>query len=187
MHSIKFEILILTLLGGVIFGLAHWFNDLIFSLFEFSDHVNWIYLPAFLRLANVLILGPLFGSISTAVGVWLICFFQNDLLSVALLNSLAGILGPLLSFRVFTIFKGRAAQISFIQDLLILAAIYSVMNALTHHLAWAIGEPEEFLSISQIPIMIFGDFIGACLGALLFSAIANNSKILNFVKKRAED
>ena len=187
MRKINYEVLLLTLLGGVLYGLAHYINNWIFKLIEFSGHVNWIYLPAFLRLANVLVLGPVFGSVATTAGVCLICFFQNSLLSVTLLNTLASILGPLISFRVFKVFKGREVSISQIRDLITLAVIYSVMNALAHHIAWAIVEPDQFLSISQLPIMIFGDLMGALLGATLFSALVNQPGILSFVKKRADE
>jgi len=187
MPRVKYEIIILTVLGGILYGFSHYLNNWVFKLIEFSGHVNWIYLPAFLRLANVLILGSVFGSISTALGVWIICFFQGNFLVVTLLNSLASVLGPLISFRIFKIFTGREVYISHLRDLLVLAAIYSVMNALIHHLAWVLVEPDQFLSVSQIPIMIVGDLSGACLGAVLFVALANHSGILDFVKKRAID
>jgi len=184
MKRFKFEIVFLTLLGAAFYWLIHDFNDWVFKLSEFSAHVNWIYLPAFLRLANVLVLGPLFGSVATALGVCLICFFQGDPLLVLVLNSLAAALGPLVSLYIFKIFKGREVHISVLSDLLLLVAIYSVMNALAHHSAWAIVDPDQFLSVSQLPIMVVGDFTGACLGAILFSALVHRLGILNFVKQR---
>ena len=184
MPRVKYEIFLLTLLGGVLYGFSHYLNNWIFKLVEFSGHVNWIYLPAFLRLANVLILGPVFGSMATAIGVSIICLVQGDPLVVTALKSLASVLGPLISFQIFKIFTGREVYISHLRDLLVLAAIYSVLNALIHHIAWALVEPDQFLSVSQLPIMIIGDLVGACLGALLFVALANRLGILDFVKKR---
>ncbi len=186
MQRIKFEILIMTLLTGVTYALAHAFNGFIFKLLEFSNHISWIYLPAFLRLANVLILGSLFGSVATAIGVIIICFFNNDPVDVTVLNAAASVIGPLISFQIFKVLKGREVYITELRDLLVLTFIYSFINALTHHLAWALVEPDQFLSISQLPIMIVGDLVGASLGALLFAVIANNPVVIDFVKKRAD-
>ena len=185
MQRVKFEILILTLLTGVTYALAHTFNGFIFRLFEFSNHISWIYLPAFLRLANVLILGSLFGSAATAIGVIIICLFGRDTVDVTTLNTAASVIGPLISFQIFKILRGREVYITQLRDLFVLTVIYSFINALTHHLAWALVEPDQFLSVSQLPIMIVGDLVGASLGAILFAAIANNAVIMDFVKKRA--
>jgi hypothetical protein len=187
MQKIKLEILLLTLLAGVIYPGAHFFNNWLFKLIEFTGHVNWIYLPAFLRLANVLVLGPVYGSVATSMGVFFICYVNQDAASVAILNALASVAGPLISLRIFAIFKHRPIEISQLRDLIIVAAIYAVMNALTHHIAWAMVEPDQLLSTTQIPIMMAGDFAGACLGALLFAALVNYTGILSFIQKRADE
>jgi len=185
MQKIKLEVLLLTLFAGLLYPAAHFFNDWLFKLIEFTRHVNWIYLPAFLRLANVLVLGSIYGSLATGIGVCVICCIYDNAANVTILNAFASAAGPLISLYVFTIFKHRPIEIAQLRDLIWVAAIYAVMNALTHHIAWAIVEPNELLSTTQIPIMVAGDFAGACLGALLFAALINHTGLLKVIKKRA--
>lgn len=182
-HS-KLEILYLTLIAAVLYCCLHWLNFWVFKQIEFSDHVNWIYLPAFLRLANVLILDTLFGSIATGLGVCLICAFQELTVMVMLPNALASVLSPLFALIIFKIFKHRGVSLHCIRDLIVLALIYALMNTLTHHIAWALVEPEELMNTTQIPIMFFGDLTGACIGAILFAAAANSSGLKEIIKKR---
>ena len=114
-----------------------------------------------------------------------ICCIYDNAANVTILNALASAAGPLISLYVFTIFKHRPIEITQLRDLIWVAAIYAVMNALTHHIAWAIVEPDQLLSTTQIPIMMAGDFAGACLGALLFAALINHTGLLKVIKKRA--
>ena len=52
-----FETTALTLISAVLFvGFFH-LNDLIFSIFEYSDGISWVFLPAGFRVILVLIMG----------------------------------------------------------------------------------------------------------------------------------
>jgi len=184
--SSRLEISVLTILFALLFWATHDFNEWLFRWFEFSIHVNWIYLPAFLRLTNVLVLGPIWGSAATGLGVCMIAGLNGNSPDVILVNALASIFSPLLSVFIFKLLFNRRVEISQVKDLLILACFYALMNAITHHLAWALEEPEQLLSIRQVPIMFAGDLIGACLGSLIFTALIKQSGLFELIKKRAQ-
>jgi hypothetical protein len=187
MSSIKPEVLILTILAALGYASVHVFNSWAFQAFELTSHVNWIYLPAFLRLANVIVLGSAFGSLATGLGVCTLYFIYSGTASVLIMNCLASVMSPLLAFFIFRIFAGRDVLISSLRDLLILNLIYAGMNSITHHLAWVIVDPEQLMSFDQVPVMFLGDFFGACLGAYLFTLIADKLGLISYVKRRAKD
>lgn len=53
---------------GLLFPVVHSANGWLFSFIELTPNVSWIYLPAFLRLLNVLVLGKLKGTLATLLG-----------------------------------------------------------------------------------------------------------------------
>ena len=62
-----FEIF-LTLLSALSYPLIHVANGWIFSSLEITPNVGLIYLPAFIRMLNVLVLGKVKGTLATALG-----------------------------------------------------------------------------------------------------------------------
>jgi hypothetical protein len=187
MPNIKIEVFILTILASLGYTSAHLFNAWAFQVTELTSHVNWIYLPAFLRLANVIVLGSVFGSLATGLGVCTLYFFYPVTLTVLIMNCLASMMSPLLAFFIFRICARRDVLISSIRDLLILNFIYAVMNAITHHLAWIIVDPDQLMRVDQVPVMFLGDFFGACLGACLFTLIADKLGLISYAEQRAKD
>jgi len=67
---------LLVIIFSVIYPLVHIANGWIFSFVEISPHISLIYLPAFLRLANVLILGRRHGSLATLLGGLLLMWYS---------------------------------------------------------------------------------------------------------------
>ena len=51
-----------------LFPVVHIANGWLFKFAEITPHISLIYLPAFLRLANVLVLGPRNGTLATLLG-----------------------------------------------------------------------------------------------------------------------
>ena len=49
-------------------------NELLFTRLEFARGINWIYLPAGMRLLCILLFAEA-GAIGLLIASWLICFF----------------------------------------------------------------------------------------------------------------
>lgn len=178
-----------VVIGGVaavLFPLVHVFNGWAFDAFEFSHHISLIYLPAFLRLANVLVLGQAWGTLTTALGGVLLAIWNNNLTWVEGMNVLASATSGWLSVWLFQIIKERPVRLLEMKDLLQLVMLYALMNALLNHVAWTLVEQDALITFHQLPMMVIGDFLGAMLGALLFSWGAKKLKLDQLARKRAQ-
>jgi hypothetical protein len=180
------EQVVIVAAAAVLFPLAHVFNRWAFEHVEFSHHISLIYLPAFLRLANVLVLGQAWGTLSTALGGILLALWNNNVTWVEGMNVLASSTSGLLSVWLFQIIKERSVRLLEMKDLLQLAMLYALMNALLNHVAWTLVEQDALITVHQLPMMVIGDFLGAMLGALLFSWGAKKLKLDQLARKRAQ-
>ena len=150
---------------GLAYPLLHVANAAVFQFAEVSPHIGLIYLPAFLRLFNVLVLGPRDGTLATLLGGALLMRHFNDSTLVGLLNILCSAGGPLIALALFKLYFKRAHELSSLRDLTVLTLIYAPANALLHHLMWSLLAPEQLASPSQVLWMVVGDLMGALLGA----------------------
>ena len=170
-----------------LFAGAHLFNGWVFQQFELSVNISWVYLPAFLRVAYVLVLGPVWGFSTIFLGSLLLSNDFDDKLLHNITNSLASALGPVLALGLFRLMKERAFQISRLSDLVQMCLLYALLNALLHHVAWSYNQPYQFLSPDQLPIMVIGDLTGAVLGAVLFTAVMRRLKLYDVVARLSQD
>ena len=178
-----------VVIGGaaaVLFPLVHIFNDWAFDVFEFSRHINLIYLPAFLRLANVLVLGQAWGTLTTAVGGALLAAWNNNVTWVEGMNVLASSTSGLVSVWLFQIIKERPVRLLDLKDLVQLVLLYALANALLNHVAWTLVEQDALITVHQLPMMVVGDFLGAMLGALLFNWVVRKLKLDQLARNRAK-
>ncbi len=180
------EQVVIVAAAAVLFPLVHLFNRWAFEYVEFSHHISLIYLPAFLRLANVLVLGQAWGTLSTALGGILLALWNNNVTWVEGMNVLASSTSGLLSVWLFQIIKERPVRLLEMKDLLQLVLLYALMNALLNHVAWSLVEQDALIIVHQLPMMVIGDFLGAMLGALLFSWGAKKLKLDQLARKRAQ-
>jgi hypothetical protein len=180
------EQVVIGVVASVLFPLVHLFNDWAFDVFEFSHHISLVYLPAFLRLANVLVLGQAWGTLTTALGGVLLAAWNNNMTWVEGMNVLASSTSGLLSVWLFQIIKERPVRLLDLKDLLQLVLLYALMNALLNHVAWSLVEQDALITVHQLPMMVIGDFLGAMLGALLFSWGAKKLKLDQLARKRAQ-
>jgi Na+-translocating ferredoxin:NAD+ oxidoreductase RnfA subunit len=169
------------------FAGAHLLNGWVFQQFELSVHISWVYLPAFLRVAYVLVLGPVWGFSTIFLGSLLLSSDFDELLLHNITNSVASALGPVLALGLFRLLKERALQLSRMSDLVQMCLLYALLNALLHHVAWSYNQPHQFLSPNQLPIMVIGDLTGAVLGALLFTAIMRRLRLYDVVARLSQD
>ncbi len=158
---------LLIILFAVIFPITHVVNGWVFKFAEIAPHIALVYLPAFLRLANVLVLGRLNGTIATLLGGMLLMGYFSETPRVAFLNSLCSAAGPLVALQLFKFHSKRHVELTSLTDLAWLTVIYAVSNAMLHHATWSVLDPSKLVEPVQVLWMIVGDISGALLGAYL--------------------
>ena len=176
----------LVLVAGVLYCAVHLLNGFLMKSLEISDHINFLYLPSFLRLINVLVLGLVWGSLGTALGGLLLCFWTQDSFVIALCNvgvsaSVAGL--AVLAMRVL---QQRQLSLTKLSDLLQLCLLYALLNALLHHLLWTTFDPTQIVNPNQVAYMVIGDLNGAILGALALRWLATHTQLVNLIRQRAQ-
>ena len=151
--------------SAVLFLLVFLANELIFSSarFEFMRGINWIYLPAGMRLLCTLLFGGA-GAIGILFASWITCvfyFFPDDPLR-SFAGGIASAAAPYLVYLLAQRLYGLRASLQNLnaQRLLLLALAYSVTSPLMHH-AWILLNGGSigpgFL------VMVVGDLAGTLL------------------------
>lgn len=138
----------LLILGlGILYPLIHTANSWLFSFAEISPNVGLVYLPAFLRLLNVLLLGKFKGTVAGLLGGLLLLLMDGDALTpLRLANILCSAAGPLLAVLLFEHWRHRQVNLVSLKDLGQVTLIYCLINALIHHFIWAMLAPQELRS-----------------------------------------
>ena len=164
---------------GIAFPLVHQMNSWMFSFAEITPSVGLVYLPAFLRLLNVLVLGKFKGTVAGLLGGALLLLLHpsEETLSIQLVNMLCSSAGPLLAVLTFERWRQHPVDLVSLKDLGIVTLIYCVANSLLHHFAWSMVAPHLLGTPQQMIWMFFGDLIGALIGAYLLKCGASRLKI----------
>lgn len=156
---------LLIIAFAILFPVVHIANGWLFKFAEITPHISLIYLPAFLRLSNVLILGPRNGTLATMLGGLLLMRTFND-------NSVAGLLdigcsafGPVVALFIFKTYTRRDVELTSLKDLAALTLIYAIANAVLHHLVWSVVDKSQLAEPVQVLWMVLGDIFGALIGA----------------------
>ncbi len=170
-----------------LFALTHLANAWLFDQLSLSSHISWIYLPAFLRVAYVLILGPVWGFSAIFLGSLLLGTGADETFVQALVNAGASALGPVLALGLFRLLKERPLQLAHLGDLIQLGLLYALLNAVVHHFCWAFQQPHQLMSVSQLPIMMVGDLLGALVGAYVFTLFVRRSGLYQLVERKSKD
>ena len=95
--------ILLILALAVLFPATHILSGWLFEFATLNENISLIYMPAFLRLFNLLILGPLFGTLATILGGLLLTTQFNEPLGIELLNVACSSAGPLMALIGFKI------------------------------------------------------------------------------------
>lgn len=170
--------LALILALAVLYPATHILNGWLFEFATINQNISLIYLPAFLRLINLLVLGPLYGTLTTVLGgLFLMGHFAQPL-NLAMLNIACSSAGPFLALMGFRIYFQRRVQLSNLRDLAVLTLVYCICNSLLHHAAWLVAKPGQAFNAQEAAWMFIGDLNGALLGAYLFKAM------IDFMEKR---
>jgi hypothetical protein len=172
-------------LAGVAFCASHLLNDWLFQAIAISDHISLIYLPAFFRLFNVLVLGLMWGTLGTAIGgVLLLAWTHDATLSISLLNMCVSAGVAAISVVLLQMLLRRRLSITRLNDLLLLSVLYALMNALMHHVLWTLVDPSQLLYPRQVFEMMLGDLGGAVLGAWLLRLLSRNTALIKLIRAR---
>lgn len=170
-----------------LFAATHLANAWLFEHLSLSNHISWVYLPAFLRVVYVLILGSWWGFMAIFMGSLALGGGLDENLFQALMNAGASGLGPVVALGLFKLLKERKLQLSRPSDLIQMCLLYALVNAVIHHFNWAYQQPDQLMSVSQLPIMIVGDLVGALLGALLFTLLMRRLGLFQVLERLAKD
>lgn len=156
----------LTFLSAVLFVGFFQFNGWIFSNFQYSDGVSWVFLPAGFRVILVLVLG-LPGALGLMLGSW---FIDRDLFggSNAILGFMNGVAGGMTPWLVMKLLQKRQwlnPQLHTLTapQLLNLTLIFAAVSAIAHQLVWLLLERPNL----NIWVDVWPMFVGNALGALL--------------------
>lgn len=149
----------------VMFGAALLINELLFKHLEFAEGINWIYLPAGVRLLATLLFAEA-GAIGLLAISWLYCFlilFPNDPVR-AFAGGILASAAPYLVYlgaRRWLDLRGSLANLAGWQ-VLACALAYSLASPLLHHVWFALYEGRDNL-LSSFAVMALGDLVGTVL------------------------
>lgn len=156
----------LALTSAALFVSFFVFNEWIFSSFQYSDGINWIFLPAGFRVILVLTMG-LPGAIGLMMGSWYIdsASMTNTAWFFPFINGVVSGFTPWLVMQ-FLIRQGwLAPQLGQItaSRLLQVTLIFSAASAMSDQLVWwSLEKPDANIWVDVWPM-----FVGNVLGALL--------------------
>lgn len=185
-HETLFVSALSACLTGVLFCATHLLNQWLFQTIEISAHINLVYLPAFIRVASVLVLGLMWGTLGTAIGGLLLLNWSPDAnLLIGLANLSVSASVAAVSVLVLQLLMQRRLSFTRLADLLQLSMLYALLNALIHHAVWSMLDPSQLLYPIQILEMVIGDVNGVVIGALLLRWASSRIKLTNRLRNRA--
>jgi len=153
----------LILVSTILFLAVFVANEVLFNStqFEFVRGVNWIYLPAGMRLLCTLAFGGA-GAIGVLIASWITCvfyFFPNDPLR-SFAGGIASAAAPYLVYKLAQNLYNLEPSLTNLSSkrLLLLALVYSLANPSLHHL-WLLlrGDPVDG---NGFFVMVIGDLLG---------------------------
>ena len=156
----------LALTSAVLFVSFFVFNEWIFSSFQYSDGINWIFLPAGFRVILVLTMG-LPGAIGLMLGSWYIdsASMTSTAWFFPFINGLVSGFTPWLVMQFLIRQRWLSPQLGQItaSRLLQVTIIFSAASAMSDQLVWwSLEKPDANIWVDVWPM-----FVGNALGALL--------------------
>ena len=141
-----------------------WVNDWLFRRLEFAPGINWVYLPAGMRLLCTLLFAEA-GAVGLLLVSWFVSFvyfFPNDP-ARAFVGGILATLAPWLVYRGARHVYGFQGSLGTLTPgrLLVLALVYSVASPLLHHLWFALRGQGDLLQ------GFFAMFVGDLAGTLI--------------------
>lgn len=149
---------------ALLFMVTLWVNESLFQALEFARGINFVYLPAGVRLLCTLLFGSA-GALGLLLVSWYVSFvhfFPNDP-ERAFVGGILGALAPWLTYLVARRFYGLQSSLRGLtaNALLALAVAYAVASPLLHHLWFATRGERDLLS--GFLAMFIGDLSGTLI------------------------
>jgi len=158
--------LMYVVISAFVYALLFYINSWITGELVFSLGVNWIYLPAGLRLFLTLIFG-LPGALGIALASALISYsgeLSSDLTICVGTGLISGFAPYLARIFVFSNVKLEADLSNMnLQKLLLCILIYALMSAGLHQYWYATVGLENTGSVNHFAVMAIGDVLGSIL------------------------
>lgn len=163
---------LMTITTMVLFVAMLAINEWLFTRFEFASGINWIYLPAGIRLLSTLLFAEA-GAIGLLLVSWLVSyfyFFPNDPVR-AFAGGILATLAPYLVYRFAQREYGMYASLANLtpKRLLFLIFIYSSASPLLHHIWFALQGKDNIFQ--GFLVMFIGDLSGTLLVIYTVKAI----------------
>jgi len=185
-YSISVEKVLLMLVSSLVYMSAHLANLWVFEFWEVTPNISWVYLPSFLRLANLLILGPMWGTCATALGGAELIFLSNQGFNgLAWMNVLASCSSAVAAYGLLHVMTQRPVALTQIKELLMLAGVYTLINPSLHFILWHLIQAYTETSLQDFVAMAVGDLAGAALGSMLFVWVVRHTGVARWVAGRA--
>lgn len=149
----------------VAFALMLMVNEWLFTALEFASGINWIYLPAGMRLLCTLLFGEA-GALGLLLVSWLVCyfyFFPDDYLR-SFMGGILAAAAPYLAYRLAQHFYGLEASLRNLSAKRLLGCVcgYAIASPLLHHVWFALhGDKTDLLQ--SFFVMAIGDFTGSLI------------------------
>ncbi|GAA0848400.1 hypothetical protein [Cupriavidus pauculus] len=149
----------------VMFALMLVLNEWLFLKLEFVPGINWVYLPAGMRLLCTLLFGEA-GAVGLLIVSWLVCFlhfFPNDF-SRAFMGGILATVAPYLAYKLSQQVFGLRASLTNLtpKRLLVCVVAYSVASPLLHHI-WFFLHGDNINLVRGFLVMFVGDLTGTLI------------------------
>ena len=172
-------------ISAIAYSLLFYFNAWLTNALVFGLGVNWIYLPAGLRLFLTLIFG-LPGAVGIAVASFLISYygdFPHDLTLCIGVGLISGFAPYLARYFVFSNIRLESdlSNLDF-PKLIACIAIYSLLSSGLHQWWFSTMTLEDTGSLNHFVVMFIGDVLGSLL---LISLIKSCLDLLRKVRRTA--
>lgn len=156
----------------VLFLAMLWLNDWLFRQFEFAPGINYVYLPAGMRLLCTLLFAE-DGALGLLLVSWLVnftLFFPHNN-ERAFVGGILSSAAPYLVYRIARHFYGLDATLRNLapHHLLVLALAYSIANPLLLNLWFAARGQHDLLG--GFAVMAIGDLTGTLIVLYLLKAL----------------
>lgn len=148
----------------VLFGAMLALNEWLFRWLEFTPGINYVYLPAGMRLLCTLLFAEA-GAVGLLIVSWIVSFtiFFPGQFERPFVGGIIATLAPYLVYRGARHFWGLEASLANLTPgrLLVLVFAYSVASPLLHHVYFALAGQENLLE--GFVAMFIGDLTGTLI------------------------
>lgn len=148
----------------VLFCSTLFLNELLFTKLEFAPGINWIYLPAGMRLLCILLFAEA-GAVGLLIVSWGVCFlyFFPDDMPRSFVGGIIAAAAPYLVYRGANWLTGARTSLADLTParLLAYAVAFSIASPLLHHFWFALRGQDQLLS--GFLAMAAGDLAGTLI------------------------